>query len=279
MKINSIVNVLCSAVFCPILLILLPVCLTGFGLPVSVMAADFEKDTLNTSMGDLTITFIGHGTVMLQVGDLTVHVDPWSKLADYRTLPPADLILVTHHHGDHLDLNAIEALYKRSKVISQMVSTVVVMPEKCAQTLLEKVAAENRLPNSLYADNGFVKNIMGITIEAVPAYNMVNKRPDGNFYHLRGEGNGYILTIGNRRIYIAGDTEDIPEMAEFADIYCAFLPMNLPYTMTPEMAARAAGTIKPKILYPYHFGETDTQKLVELLKEEKGIEVRLRKMK
>jgi L-ascorbate metabolism protein UlaG (beta-lactamase superfamily) len=115
-------------------------------------------------------------------------------------------------------------------------------------------------------------------MEAVPAYNIVNKRPDGNPFHPKGAGNGYIVTFGDKRVYIAGDTENTPEMKALKNIDIAFLPMNLPYTMTPEMVADAAKAFKPRILYPYHFGETDTSKLVKLLQAEKGIEVRVRKM-
>jgi L-ascorbate metabolism protein UlaG (beta-lactamase superfamily) len=97
-------------------------------------------------------------------------------------------------------------------------------------------------------------------------------------YHPKGVGNGYIITFADKRVYVAGDTENTPEMKALKNIYAAFLPMNLPFTMTPEMAADAAKAFRPKILYPYHFGETDVQKLVRLLKDEKGIEVRIRKM-
>ncbi len=128
--------------------------------------------------------------------------------------------------------------------------------------------------------NNDSKTIQGIEVEAVPAYNVVHKRDNGEPFHSKGNGNGYVLTLGDKRIYIAGDTENIPEMKDLKNIDIAFLPMNLPYTMTLEMAA-AAKMFDPKILYPYHFGETDTGKLVELLKDMPGtdIEVRIRKMK
>ncbi len=126
--------------------------------------------------------------------------------------------------------------------------------------------------------NGDRRTFQGIEVEAVPAYNLVHKRPDGSPFHPKGQGNGYVVTIGGKRIYIAGDTEPIPEMAALKDIDIAFLPMNLPYTMSPEMAAAAARTIRPKVLYPYHFGNTDTGRLVKLLTEEPGIEVRVRPM-
>ena len=116
-------------------------------------------------------------------------------------------------------------------------------------------------------------------VEAVPAYNLEHKRPDGKPFHPKGEGNGYVLTFGGKRVYVAGDTENIPEMEALRDIDIAFLPMNLPYTMTPEMVAAAARAFKPKVLYPYHYGDTDPQKLVDLLKDLPAVEVRVRDLR
>ena len=127
-------------------------------------------------------------------------------------------------------------------------------------------------------NNGDVKTIEGLTIKAVPAYNIIHKRDTGQPFHPKGDGNGYIITFGDKNVYVAGDTENIPEMKKLKGIDIAFLPMNLPYTMTPEMFADAAKSFKPKILYPYHYGETDTPKLLALLKDS-GIDVRIRKMK
>ena len=127
--------------------------------------------------------------------------------------------------------------------------------------------------------NGDTRTLMDIKIEAIPAYNIVNKRSGGQVFHPKGDGNGYVLTLGDKRLYIAGDTENTPEMKALQQIDCAFLPMNLPYTMTPAMVADAAKAFKPKILYPYHYGDTDPAKLKELLKDTPGIEVRIRKMK
>jgi len=121
-----------------------------------------------------------------------------------------------------------------------------------------------------------LKTVMGLKIEAVPAYNIVHMRRENMPYHPKGDGNGYIITFGNKRVYVAGDTENIPEMKALKDIDIAFLPMNLPYTMSPEMVADAAKAFKPKILYPYHYGRTDTSKIVKLMKGVKGIEVRIR---
>jgi L-ascorbate metabolism protein UlaG (beta-lactamase superfamily) len=125
---------------------------------------------------------------------------------------------------------------------------------------------------------GDSKVINGITILAVPAYNIKNLRAPGQPYHPKGSGIGFVLTIGNKKIYVAGDTENIPEMKDLKNIDVAFLPMNLPYTMTPEMVAEAAKSFKPAILYPYHYGSTNTAEIVNLLKDS-GIEVKIRNLK
>jgi L-ascorbate metabolism protein UlaG (beta-lactamase superfamily) len=215
----------------------------------------FEKDKINTSAGELEITFIGHGTLMLTFGEKIIHIDPWRNLADYKTLPKADVIILTHHHPDHFDRKAIELI--------RIENTVVILTEKCAK----------KISGGVVMKNGDTHKIDGITVEAIPAYNLEK------FYHPKGEGNGYVLTFGNTRIYIAGDTENTPEMKALKNIDYAFLPMNLPYTMTPQMVADAAIAFKPKVLYPYHFGETDTSVLVDLLKDHPEIELRIRKMK
>jgi L-ascorbate metabolism protein UlaG (beta-lactamase superfamily) len=126
--------------------------------------------------------------------------------------------------------------------------------------------------------NGDKQVVEGMTVEAVPAYNVLHKRPDGAPFHPPGDGNGYVITFGDKRVYVAGDTEDIPEMKDLAGIDYAFLPMNLPYTMTPAMVAAAARAFQPKVVYPYHFGNTNTQELVDLLSGDTGIEVRIRNM-
>jgi L-ascorbate metabolism protein UlaG (beta-lactamase superfamily) len=221
----------------------------------------FETDTIKTSAGDLKITFLGHGSLYFTFGGKVIHVDPFSAVADYSTLPKADIILLAHEHMDHLDLKALNPV--------RTDKTIVVLPQVCAK----------QVEGGLVMKNGDVKTVGGLKIEAVPAYNIVHKRETGQPFHPKDVGNGYIITFGDKRVYVAGDTENIPEMKNIKNIDVAFLPMNLPYTMTPEMAADAAKTIKPKILYPYHFGETDTSKLVGLLKDTKEIEVRIRKMK
>jgi L-ascorbate metabolism protein UlaG (beta-lactamase superfamily) len=223
-------------------------------------AQAFEKDVIATSEGDLEITFIGHGTLMLAVKDLVIHVDPWSRLADYSSLGKADLILITHAHRDHADADAVALLRGEHTAL-------VTNPE-----------AGEGFPQATVIRNGEERIFRGIKIEAVPAYNIEHHRDSGEPFHPQGRDNGYVLTFGDTRVYIAGDTENTPEMKQLKDIDIAFLPMNLPYTMTPEMVADAAKALQPRILYPYHYGDTDTDKLVKLLQAEKSIEVRIRPM-
>jgi L-ascorbate metabolism protein UlaG (beta-lactamase superfamily) len=223
-------------------------------------ASGFETDVIPTSAGDLRITFIGHGSLFLTFGGCVIHVDPYGKLTDYTGLPKADIVLITHEHSDHLDLQAL------AKVRTDR--TVVVL----------NAAAGAQVPGGRVIKNGEKETIDGILVEAVPAYNIIHKRDSGEPFHPKGIGNGYILTLGGKRVYIAGDTENTTEMKALRDIDVAFLPMNLPYTMTPEMVADAARTFKPRILYPYHFGDTDTTALKGMLANQEGIEVRIRRM-
>ncbi len=220
----------------------------------------FETDRIPTSAGALEMTFIGHGTLMFTFQGKVIHVDPYSKLADYTTLPKADLLLITHAHADHLDPEAMAAVSGEN--------TVPVFARECA----------GRLKAGICMENGDTKTLLGILIEAVPAYNLIHKNEKGRLYHPKGNGNGYVMTFGDSRVYVAGDTENTPEMKALKDIHVAFLPMNLPYTMTPEMVADAAKAFRPKILYPYHFDQTDPMRLVTLLKDAGDIDVRIRKM-
>lgn len=233
------------------------------GIISSVMASDFEEDIIPTSQGDLKITFIGHATLMFAFDGKIIHVDPVSSYADYTKMPKADLILVTHDHGDHLDGSAIQDLMKEGTAIV------------CAKKCLEKV----NLKGSIVLQNGETETVKGIKIEAVPAYNIKHMRSGNTPFHPKGEGNGYILTLGDKRVYVAGDTENTPEMKALKNIDVAFLPMNLPYTMTPKMVADAARAFKPKILYPYHYGNTETSQLIELLKNSPDIDVRIRNLR
>jgi L-ascorbate metabolism protein UlaG (beta-lactamase superfamily) len=235
---------------------------TLLAMAVAAGAADLEKDLIPTSKGNLEMTFIGHGTLMFVWNGVVVHVDPVSMGGtDYAQMPKADIILITHEHGDHLDPAAVKAITKPG--------TMIYYTAKCAA----------KMPGGTVMANGQSQTAKGILIEAVPAYNVVHVRSAGNPFHPKGEGNGYVLTLGDKRVYVAGDTEDIPEMKTLKKIEVAFLPMNLPYTMTPEMAADAARMFRTKILYPYHYGQTDPQLLVALLKPDKDIEVRIRNLR
>ncbi len=219
-----------------------------------------EKDRLTGPAGELEITFLGHASLILSAGGAVIHVDPYSKVADYRTLPKADIILITHEHSDHLDPVALGAIRKETTRV------------------ITSAAAGEQVKGAIALQNGELANVYGILVEAVPAYNIKHERNPGDPFHPKGRGNCYVITMVGRRIYIAGDTENIPEMKSLAGVDIAFLPMNLPYTMTPEMVADAARMISPKILYPYHFGQTDTSRLAALLKDRPGIEIRIRRM-
>ena len=233
-------------------------------IPATFFAQEkFEKDVIKTSAGDLVLTFIGHGTLMFEFNNMVIHIDPVMREADYTKLPDADIILVTHEHGDHLDLTAIKHVLKDD--------CTVIMTQICLDNL-------KGFKPVVVMKNGDKTTVKGVVIEAIPAYNIEHKRPGGQPYHPKGQGNGYILTFGNTRILVAGDTENTPEIKGLKNIDIAFLPMNLPYTMSPEMAADAARAFRPKILYPYHFGNTNTDELVQLLKDEPDIELRVRKL-
>jgi len=240
---------------------ILTVLVLGLGFAgLAVALGKSEQDTIPTSQGNLVLTFLGHASLVMEIGGKVIHVDPFGQTADYGRLPKADLVLVTHEHFDHMDPRALAAI--------RGPKTEVVAAKSCA----------GKIKDAVILGNGESTTALGLKIEAVAAYNIVNRRPDGPPYHPRGEGNGYVVTVGDKRIYIAGDTENTPEMKALKNIDVAFLPMNLPYTMSPEMVADAAKAFRPAVLYPYHFGETDTSRLVKLLQGEKGIEVRIRKM-
>ncbi len=246
---------------------LVPLIFTALLATTAFGKEPFETDVIPTDSGALSITFLGHGSLLFSFDGMTIAIDPFSKVADYATLPKADLILVTHDHPDHLDPGAL-GLIRTDK-------TVVAANPASAAKIPGAVALKNGDSN-VFAGTG--KNPAGIRVTAVPAYNLLHESSPGKLFHPRGDGNGYVLAFGNVNVYVAGDTENIPEMKSLAGVDIAFLPMNLPYTMTPEMAADAARMLRPKILYPYHTGETDTSRIVELLKGQKETEVRIRRM-
>jgi L-ascorbate metabolism protein UlaG (beta-lactamase superfamily) len=218
------------------------------------------SDNFVTSAGNVEIFFIGHGSLMFKMNNRIIYVDPVKSSGDYKSLPKADVILVTHEHFDHLDVNLINDLRKSTTAIF------------CNEAAAAKVNGSSSMKPGTSVISG------DFTIEAVPAYNIVNERAPGQPFHPKGAGVGYIIGFGGKRIYVAGDTENTPEMKALKNIDIAFLPMNLPYTMTPEMVADAAKSFKPKILYPYHYGDTNTAEILKLLKDS-GIEVRIRNLK
>lgn len=216
-----------------------------------------ETDTFEAGGRPLRLTALGHSSLIWEWEGLTIHIDPHSAQADYSTLPRADWIFVTHEHGDHFDPQAIALVRKPGTRL-------------IANPAVQALAQEGQaLSNGDHLDLG------SFTVEAMPAYNTTEGRTQ---FHPRGRDNGYILTFGPLRIYIAGDTEDTPEMKALKNIDVAFLPMNQPYTMTPDQVAVAARAFRPRILYPYHYGDTDTSLITALLAPEKDIEVRIRRL-
>ena len=216
-----------------------------------------QSDTLKTSMGDVKITPIKHASVMLEIKGQVWHIDPWSQ-ADYSALPKADVILITDIHGDHMDPKAIEQIKKPS--------TVIVAPAAVAKTV-----ADAKVLN-----NGQSTTVAGVKIEAIPMYNLKRGPEAGKLFHDKGRGNGYVLTIGDKRVYFSGDTEVTDEMKALKNIDVAFVCMNLPYTMTPEEAADGVKAFRPKVVYPYHYRESDLSVFQKALAGEKDIEVRMR---
>lgn len=215
--------------------------LAGIALLLSALvgtavAADgpAAADTLATSRGPLEILPIEHASFVMRWNGLTVAVDPVGDAQRYDALPRPDLILVTHRHGDHFDADLVRHLAGER--------TVIITPADVA----EAIPAND--PVALH--NGETTAAHGITVTAVPAYNRTDDRLK---FHPRGRDNGYLLDLAGFHVYVSGDTEDIPEMADLGEIDVAFLCMNLPWTMSVEQAATAVGMIRPRILYPYHY--------------------------
>jgi L-ascorbate metabolism protein UlaG (beta-lactamase superfamily) len=191
-----------------------------------------------TSAGVVKITPIQHASLMVEAGGKVIHIDPWSN-GNYDGLPAADLILITDIHGDHMDPKALQKVTKSG--------TVILAPEAVAKTVT----------NASVIRNGETKRIGDWTIEAVPMYNLKRGPAPGKLFHDKGRGNGYVLTYGGKRFYFSGDTEGVDEMRGLKNIDVAFVCMNLPYTMPPDEAAEAVRAFHPKIVYPYHYRDSD----------------------
>ena len=229
------------------------------GLNTACGQSTCEVDEFTTASGK-TVKFhaLMHACIRIQYDGKEIQIDPVSKLGNrsvnYAAMPKADYIFVTHEHADHYDAAALKILSADK--------TQLVMNKRCA----------DMYGSGKVMVNGDKLQLADVSVEAVPAYNSTVGREQ---FHPKGRDNGYILTIDGLRIYIAGDTEDIPEMAQIKDIDIAFLPCNQPYTMTPDQLVRAAKVIKPKVLFPYHYGQTDLSSIPAQL-EGTGIDVRIR---
>lgn len=184
--------------------------------------------------GDIRITAVTHASFQLEHGGKVIHVDPTSA-GDYSATKQADLVLVTDIHGDHLDPAAVARV------------------RKAGAPVVAPAAAAEKLESPTVIANGETKTVAGVAVEAVPMYNLQRGPSQGQLFHTKGRGNGYVLTLGTKRVYVAGDTECTPEMRALKNIDIAFIPMNLPYTMPPSEAAECVKAFKPKVVYPYHY--------------------------
>ena len=232
---------------------------------IKINAQYSEPDFIKTSKGSILIQPVLHSSLILKWNQKTIYIDPYKELEIYKDYLNPSLILITDIHADHLNIKTLESL----------------MGEKT--TIVAPLAVKEKLPEELQLktivlNNGEIKNIIGITIEAIPMYNLPE---NDQSRHVKGRGNGYILKMDNKRIYISGDTADIPEMRMLKNIDVAFICMNLPFTMDYETAADAVLDFKPSIVYPYHFrgkdGFSDVESFKALVFEKNPlIEVRLR---
>jgi L-ascorbate metabolism protein UlaG (beta-lactamase superfamily) len=218
-------------------------------------AAPVPVQTFSTRKGPVRITPIYHASAMIQAGGNRIYIDP-ARPANIDGLPAGDLILITDIHPDHLDPASIGELSKQG--------TEIIAP----------AAVQQRVPQARVLANGESTTWRNWKITAVPMYNILHKMPNGQPYHPEGRGNGYILTYGGKNFYFAGDTEGTPEMRALKDIDVAFIPMNLPYTMSPDEAAAAVEAFHPKIAIPYHYQGQDIRRFAADLRHS-GIEVRL----
>ncbi|MER2998376.1 MBL fold metallo-hydrolase [Pontibacter populi] len=232
---------------------------------LQVQAQQPKADMIKTEKGQLKIQPITHGSLVLQWNGKTIYVDPYGGAELYKGVAKPDLILITDIHGDHLDAKTLDALDTKKAVI--------VAPQAVADQIPEKYKNQVKV-----ISNGQSINEMGIPIAAIPMYNLPET---DDSKHPKGRGNGYILNIGGKNIYISGDTEDIPEMRALENIDVAFVSMNLPYTMDINQAASAVLEFKPKVMYPYHYRGTEGLADVDAFKkmvneQDKNIDVRLR---
>lgn len=233
---------------------------TGSSQTHGLINSQIYMDTFKTKSGkEVKFTPIKHASMEISFGNVKIQVDPVIDATpphtDYTLFSKADYILITHEHYDHLDIEAVKTLSKENTVI-----------------VTNKNSADQLGKGKIMANGDTLQLADDIWMEAVPAYNTT---PAHMQFHPKGRDNGFILVLDGLRIYIAGDTEDIDEMADVKDIDVAFLPCNQPYTMTPQQLRRAADIVKPRVLFPYHYGDTDTTAIIQSL-ERTGIDVRIR---
>ena len=234
--------------------------LTAAALPAILpFAAQAAGDVYPTDTGQIVIHPVNHASFVMETPDGVIYNDPVGDASAYSAFPPPDLILITHEHGDHFSPDTLLALAVADTQLITNPAVRGMLPDALieqATALKNGEAVEVTLPNG------------NVGITAVPAYNTT---PDRLKYHPQGRDNGYVLTIDGRKVYIAGDTEDIPEMRAQTGIDVAFVPMNLPYTMTVEQAADAVNAFQPKVVYPYHYKGSDPQAFAALVKGPKVV--------
>jgi L-ascorbate metabolism protein UlaG (beta-lactamase superfamily) len=223
-------------------------------LPPMVAAIAAAPEEFPTAKGMVQIIPIQHASLYLKAAGKVMYVDP--AQGSYDGLPQADYILITDIHGDHMAPAVVDKIKKAS--------TVIVAPKAVAE----------KFPGAVVMANGDKKTVGEFEVEAIPMYNL-KPAADGTVYHTKGRGNGYIVTFGGKHFYFAGDTEGTPEMRALKNIDVAFIPMNLPYTMTPQDAADAVRAFHPAVVYPYHYRGQDTTIFAKALAGT-GIDVRLR---
>jgi L-ascorbate metabolism protein UlaG (beta-lactamase superfamily) len=222
--------------------------------------AALSGDPVSTTKGPLIIHPVNHASFVMSWNGQVIYVDPVGGPERYSGLPRPDLILITDIHGDHMNAGTLQALVGPKTRIVAPAAVRAALPREL-QPMVQPLA------------NGETADVAGVRIEAVPMYNTTPERAQ---YHTKGRGDGYVLTLGGKRIYIAGDTEPTPEMLALKAIDVAFIPMNLPFTMTPQQAAEAVRAFKPKVVYPYHSRGGDVAEFARLVGSDAGVEVRLR---
>lgn len=232
--------------------------IAGLALSPASAVSTVQADHFPTAQGELLIQPLNHATFVMQGQGQTIYVDPVGASARFQGLPPPSLILITHEHADHLSAETLTALGAAPIVAPPTVR------DQLPPALAERVTV---------MQNGDAQTVAGIAIKAVPAYNTT---PERLKYHPKGRGNGYVLTTDGLQVYVAGDTEDIPEMRALQGIDIAFVPMNLPYTMTVQQAASAVRAFKPRVVYPYHYRGSDPGEFARLVGQDSDVEVRLR---